>query len=343
MGIFRKTGALAIVFSMLWMGVLNAQAENRQPYEPRSYDASRYMGLDVGRGGQKIDLRPKEIYGSAPLIGIRIGNGGAGYTGLLRALSEAYLATKPTINGKPFSIAWYPTNSTYSYFALRDHAIDLALAYEIWPEALSGSHAFGQDLTLLFKDAFIFVGPVANPADLIVRTADKKGDTMDDMLEKIIATGCKTPFAQGCSMYLSRSDLSGTYKKETTLMIAHRTPQDLILKSPWYFPSPLTPKAALKEAGEKGLYTMNDKSTWISQPALQNNLKIYLDGATGEDPNLNNPCYGLLARDEYLQSDQPRRFLKWLAGPEGQRIIASYGVKEFGAPIVRARETRSPI
>lgn len=137
-------------------------------------------------------------------------------------------------------------------------------------------------------------------------------------------------------MYASRSDLSGTYKKETAYLIAHRTPVDLVLHSPWYYAKPATPREALQEASEKGLYTMNDKSTWISQPAFQKGLSIFADGALGFDVNLNNPCYGLLAQEHYLASDQPRRFLRWLAGPEGQHIIATYGQQEFGAPVVRA-------
>jgi ABC-type tungstate transport system permease subunit len=269
-------------------------------------------------------------------VGIRIANGGAGYTGLLRALSEAYLAKHPTIAGQPFSIAWYATNTTYSYHALRDHIVDVALVYEIWPEAMTGKKSYGQKLSLLFNDAFIFVGPESNPAGIIAETSSQTGDSMDSLLEKIILTGCQKPFAQGCSMYLSRSDLSGTYKKETTYLISHRTPQNLIGNSPWYYPHPSTPREALQEASQKSLYTLNDKSTWVSHPALQQGLKIYADGSFGHDPNLRNPCYGLLAKPPYLQSGQPLQFLKWMRGPEGRKIIATYGQKEFGAPVVKA-------
>jgi ABC-type tungstate transport system permease subunit len=312
-----------------------AFAEPKAAYEIQPYTHANYQNLAQGRNDVPTDLRPKEIYGSAPQVGIRIANGGAGYTGLLRALSQAYLAQHPTINGQPFSIAWYATNTTYSFQALRDHVVDLALVYEIWPQALAGNHRYAQKMTPLFRDAFIFVGPTANPAGLISSSAKVKGDSIDEILDKIIVNGCKEAFAPGCSMYLSRSDLSGTYKKETTYLIAHRTPYDLIQNSPWYYAHPATPREALKEAQQKGLYEMNDNSTWISHPELQAGLRIYANGALGFDKNLLNPCYGLLANSQYLQSDQPRRFLKWLAGPDGQKIMAAYGKKEFGAAVVR--------
>ncbi len=319
----------------LLLAFLPVVAKAYQPYQLQTFDVTQYPELKLRRDGLQAQLQPKEVYGASPHIGIRIANGGAGYTGLLRVLSEAYLAKHPTIEGKPFSIAWYAKNTTFSYFALRDHEVDLALIYETWPEALQGEKAYGQKMTKLFNDAFIFVGPTANPAALIADQPLKPGDSVDSALDKIIATGCQQPFASGCSMYLSRADLSGTYKKETMYMIAHRTPLDLIQHSPWYVPQPLTPREGLQVAREKGFYTMNDKSTWVSQPQLQSGLQLYADGSLGYDPNLNNPCYGLLATDAYLKSDQPLRFLTWMAGPEGQKIIADYGMKEFGQPVVQ--------
>ncbi len=328
-GIFCAITILAGIISE------SAWAKPPAPYELQPYDSAHYQDLQVGRDGKPTELRPKEIYGTAPQIGIRLANGGAGYTGLLRALSEAYLAKHPTIHGKPFSIAWYATNTTYSFRALKDHVVDIALVYEISPEALTGKQAYAQRMSPLFRDAFILIGPEENPANLLADSPQAAGDSVDTMLEKIIKKGCKTPFASGCAMYLSRSDLSGTYKKETTYLIAHRTPQDLIQNSQWYYPHPSTPREALKEAQQKRLYGMNDRSTWLSQPALQQGLKIFADGSLGYDKNLLNPCYGLLAKPDYVQSNQPREFLKWLTSAEGQRIIARYGQVQFGAAIVK--------
>ena len=319
----------------------SAMANPPAPYELQPYNANAYNALDQGRGGKPTELRPKEIYGTAPHIGIRLANGGAGYTGLLRALSEAYLAKHPTIHGQPFSIAWYATNTTYSFRALRDHIVDIALVYEIWPEALTGKQAYAQRMSPLFRDAFILVGPTENPAGLIPDNPTAQGDTVDEMLEKIMGTDCRTPFAPGCAMYLSRSDLSGTYKKETTYLIAQRTPLDLIQNSPWYYPHPSTPREALKEAQQKKLYEMNDKSTWLSQPALQQGLTLYADGSLGYDKNLLNPCYGLLAKSGYLQSEQPKLFLKWITSAEGQNIIAQYGEAQFGTPIMKPWNVKS--
>src|SRR4051812_40406692 len=74
-----------------------------------------------------LQLKPEEIYGVpyAP-IKIRLSNGGAGPTGLLRALAEDYLHSRH----KKFAIAWYKNMSKNTLYELEHGVVDMALAYE---------------------------------------------------------------------------------------------------------------------------------------------------------------------------------------------------------------------
>jgi hypothetical protein len=74
-----------------------------------------------------VSLVPKEIYGAkTENIKIRIGNGGAGPTGILRALAEDFIKD----SGVDYSIAWYQDISPNTLKQLKNGTIDIALVYE---------------------------------------------------------------------------------------------------------------------------------------------------------------------------------------------------------------------
>jgi len=76
---------------------------------------------------RNISTEPKEIYGTNKNdIRIKIGNGGAGTTGLLAELSEDYLTQKQA----DYSIAWYQDISPNTLLQLKNNTIDVALVYD---------------------------------------------------------------------------------------------------------------------------------------------------------------------------------------------------------------------
>ncbi len=318
---------LKIAMAVLLFSVASAHAA----YHITPYAAERYTGLAQGRDGQPITLRPTEIYGTAPDIGIRLGNGGAGQIGLFRALAEAYLKTDPRMNGKPFAIAWYSLGAYDNLQALKHHVIDVAFAYRHTEveAALNGGNAYGRNKRDIFKDYWILVGPNNNPAKV------QPTDTVSDALGKIKAAGCVNVLdGTRCAVFDSRNDNSATNDRELKLWSRYLPANDL-MQQLWYFTKHATPTQALQRASANHFYALNDHSTWVSNPDKHDSLVNYIDGSQNNDPELYNPCFAILAQPQYLPSDAAEKFVAWLLTPQAQKIIATYTPIAGGAPVLQ--------
>lgn len=129
-----------------------------------------------------ISSEPKEIYGgSKKNIQIRIGNGGAGSTGILRALAEDYLKS----TSKNYSIAWYQDISINTLFQLKSGVIDIALVYEKSQGDTAQKEGWATNYTPIFNDHFLIVGPKKNPAQLT------ESDSPQQAFAKIATLGKK--------------------------------------------------------------------------------------------------------------------------------------------------------
>lgn len=87
---------------------------------------------------------------------------------------------------------------------------------------------------------------------------------------------------------------------------------------------------------------MTDSSTWLVGRARFDlgNLRVLYRG----DPVLMN-AYHVLIRDDSPPAVRTlaREFTAFLAGPEGQKIMADFGRAEYGHPLYRpAAEVREP-
>ena len=111
----------------------------------RKCDSNRHIFTDANTN--IYNSVPKEVYGSGP-IKLRLGNGGAGPTGILRVLAEDYLKLRQA----DFSIAWYQNISHMNLSALRRKDIDIALTYERDQEATAIKEGFAIHHSLVFHD-----------------------------------------------------------------------------------------------------------------------------------------------------------------------------------------------
>ena len=262
-------------------------------------------------------LAPTEIYGApdAP-IALRIANGGAGPTGLLRTLAEDYLQDSQ----QAVAIAWYQNITPQALLTLEAGWIDVALIYES-PEAVEALRKASPDqCALVFYDHFLVVGPVSNPAGL--RVTDTPAHTFERLLRYAETTSARTS-----PLFLSRDDGSGTNHAERRLwQVVGATPW--LQPSPWYVRRPVFPLQALEDASHDGLYTLTDRGTWLTAtPAIKQDIAVFGEGG----PLLRNPCYAYLP---VASTAMARNFLDYLVSARGQAIIATFeGRNETKIPL----------
>lgn len=250
--------------------------------------------------------KPKEIYGDKKSeIMIKISNGGAGPTGILRALAEDYLSFN---SKKNMAIAWYQNISMNSLKLLKEKKVDISLIYEPIEAKKAVDENMASNLTTIFNDHFLIVGPNSNVANL------HNNDSAANSFGKI------SNYAENNlnkRLFLSRNDSSGTNVKEKQLW-------KLIQKEPysdnndWYVKYTVFPEDALLKADMEGLYTITDWGTWLKSSNNLKNSKIYIQG----EYDLLNPCIAILQKQPKSEAVE---FLNYLKGDRAQKIIREFG------------------
>jgi ABC-type tungstate transport system permease subunit len=264
-----------------------------------------YSQTLLAQDTRNLSLEPKEIYKaveSAKIV-VKIGNGGAGPTGIIRALAEGYLQESDI----KYAIAWYQDISPNTLKQLKNGVIDIALVYEREQGNKALKEGWATNYTPIFNDHFLIVGPKNNKAEL------NRKDSVASAFTKIAELGR----ASSEPTFLSRDDNSGTNVKEKSIwnLIKNKPWQGVL---PWYIKSHVFPQEALLQSEKESLYTITDWGTWLSNKDKLRNLKIYVKG--GE--MLVNPCFALLGSDP---SKEALDFLKYLKSPQAQQIIAEFG------------------
>lgn len=159
-------------------------------------------------------------------------------------------------------------------------------------------------------NAFRVVGPAPDPAALRGMTDAVAA------FRRIAAAGA--PF-------VSRGDASGTRKKELQLWSeAGLSPDPSVDR--WYIEAGVGMGEALLLANERHAYILTEPATFL---ALRHLLE--LEPLVTGDPRLLNR-YGATLPAGARDRDVARRFVDWLTGPEGQAVIAGFGVAAYGAP-----------
>ena len=131
------------------------------------------------------------------------------------------------------------------------------------------------------------------------------------------------------SLFASRGDNSGTNKKEISIWEA----AGIVPEGDWYMETGQGMGATLRIADEKGIYTMTDRGTYLSQ---QDNLilVVLVEG----DSILFNP-YGIIPVDPEKHPDLginyqgAMKLVEFITGQKGQDIIREFGKEKFGQPL----------
>ncbi|KAL2847762.1 hypothetical protein BJY01DRAFT_164291 [Aspergillus pseudoustus] len=278
------------------------------------------MAAQVGRSAVQqhgpIASAPKEIYGDGPVL-FRIGNGGAGGTGLIAALATDYLSQRgPSFPG---SIEWICNHSRNTQIALLHGYIDLALTYEREQEEISVSEGWATPEGCVFHDHFCLAGPRDDPAG--IRGVKSVVEAFDCI-------------AARKALFHSRSDGSATMWKERGIwQRCHRRPW--ADNAGWYIQSPCIPSEAVARADAEGAYLLCDRSTLLTQTAkgAVANLAVFLE-PTDAWHELMNSCYALTSPATPKETaHEVGLFLGYLKSPRGRRVVAEYGAERAGLPL----------
>ena len=172
---------------------------------------------------------------------------------------------------------------------------------------------YGVERIPFMYNYFVIVGPEGDPAGI------KDCATAAEAFKKIADSG---------QTFVSRGDDSGTNKKELQIWEAAGVNPD---GQDWYVNAGAGMGATLTQAAERQGYTLSDKGTFLSNDA-KNSLKILL----GESDDMKN-TYSMIAISPEkwpdTNADGAKAFIDWMKGDEASKLIAEYGVAEYGEPL----------
>jgi tungstate transport system substrate-binding protein len=128
-------------------------------------------------------------------------------------------------------------------------------------------------------------------------------------------TGSAAPF-------VSRADNSGTHRREMALWQA----AGIEPAGAWYVRAPGFMIDGLQRAERLGAYFLTDSSTWLALPGRFSGLRVLFRG----DPALVNRYHALTQADP---SAGARAFVEYVAGAEGQALIATFSAQPGAEPL----------
>ncbi|TFK65918.1 hypothetical protein BDN72DRAFT_880626 [Pluteus cervinus] len=282
-----------------------------------------------------IAISPREVYDggytNAKGIYLRIANGGAGQSGLIKAWADAFIQYNVAQGLEPFKVAWYLGDTTESLAFLAAGYVDIAITYNEAAELQSVNSGAAVDRKYGWRDHFVLVGPKSNPAGL-----DPQNDILD-MFNKIVTGGnadvAAPPVGRPAVRFLSRFDKSATNIKESELFIkigqlrsGMEVPWGLAY-SKWYHQYPRFPIEALGGASLLSEYTLTDRGTWLSSPPeVTSQLAIFKAGSDVASDPLLNPAHVLLgAKADPEHLDIAQGFMAWAVSADGgQKVIGEF-------------------
>ena len=158
---------------------------------------------------------------------------------------------------------------------------------------------------------FVIVGPADDPAGVAGKA------TAAEAFQAIADSG---------SPFISRGDESGTHNKEKAIWSSINIDPT---GQAWYESTGAGMGATLTVANEKQAYTISDKATFL---AHENTLSLLLE----ETDDMKN-TYSVIAisakRFADTNTDGAQAFIDWLKTDTARKMIAEFGVAEYGEPL----------
>ncbi len=187
---------------------------------------------------------------------------------------------------------------------------DLLLVHSPKDELKFISDGYGLDRYELMSNDYIIIGPSSNKAQLLM------SDTPDQVFTKIANNKVK---------FISRSDDSGTNKKELSLWKMSGLNEENF-DSSWYIKSGQGMGPTLNIAIGMNGYTLTDRSTWIRFKNKSNHKLLYAS------PTVLKNTYSLLTINPEncpdIKSQSAAIFVEWLLSDKGRIAINSYVIDD---------------
>lgn len=182
--------------------------------------------------------------------------------------------------------------------------VDVLMVHSEQDEKAFVASGHGLARHLVMRNDFVLLGPEDDPAGV----ADAKS----------VAEAFRA-LASHKALFVSRGDDSGTHKREKALW------QNIGVDAqslPGLRSVGQGMGRVLLISDQLGAYTLSDRGTWLAYRAKLH-LKVLFEGGEG----LNNP-YGIIAVDPKqhpnVNAAAAKRFIGWITGAEGQRLIGEY-------------------
>lgn len=189
--------------------------------------------------------------------------------------------------------------------------VDVVLVHARALEDAFIANGFGVNRHDVMYNDFIIIGPASDPAGV------GKAKSTAEAFKKIAENG---------STFISRGDESGTHQKEREIWKGVGSKPS----GKWYVEAGQGMGEVISMATERRAYTLADRGTYNAYRTKKTDLKIVFEGEKG----LFNP-YGVIAvnpkRFPHVKFELANKFIDYITGPEGQKIIATYRVS--GDPV----------
>ncbi|MBT2643399.1 extracellular solute-binding protein [Bacillus sp. ISL-41] len=166
---------------------------------------------------------------------------------------------------------------------------------------------------VMYND-FILVGPAEDPAKI-------KGSPVPEALSKI---------TESKASFVSRSDDSGTHKKELELW--KKSSLDPKSLGDAYIETGQGMGATLNIASEKTGYTLTDRATFLAQKKNMPDTLILVEG----DESLLNIYHVMQVNDdkhEKVNAEGAKAFVEFMTADDTKNIIKDFGVDEYDEPL----------
>ena len=188
---------------------------------------------------------------------------------------------------------------------------DVILSHSPDAEDQFVAEGYGVNRRAVMHNDFVLVGPPDDPAGV-------RGMPMTQAFATI---------AEKEAVFVSRGDNSGTHALEKKLwQSAGLTPS-----GSWYLSTGQGMGNTLRVAEQKGGYTISDRATYLAQ---RSELQLEI---LGEGDQLLLNYYHIIevnpSKHANVNNEGARAFGDFLVSDEGQEIIRSFGVEQYGQPL----------
>lgn len=125
--------------------------------------ASR-LQLDTSARKSPGGIQPTEIYHGTTNdcrvpVKLRIATGGAGQSGLLKALADSFIDDLVSqTKCPPFAVSWIKSDTTASFNHLADGSADLSITYNAAAEQIAIAQGIADKDVFAWRDHFMLVG-----------------------------------------------------------------------------------------------------------------------------------------------------------------------------------------